>query len=240
MYSAEPLVNVPGNEHTTIWRYMDFTKFVSLLEKKALYFARSDRFSDIFEGATPKPSIKAREASVLESGTPLIEEVSKGWSQASREIRKWMFLNCWHMNSYESVAMWQLYVQKNEGIAIRSTFARLRDSLSSPYDLHIGMVKYIDYSTTIIPFGNGFNTFFCKRLSFEHEHELRAVIFKPSVTNDIPPGFYIPCDLNILIDEIFVSPDSPDWFKELVSSILEKYSLGRKVKPSNLDEDPLF
>ncbi len=102
------------------------------------------------------------------------------------------------------------------------------------------MVKYIDYISTIIPFGNGFNTFFCKRLSFEHEHELRAVIFKPSVTNDIPPGLYIPCDLNILIDKIFVSPDSPDWFKELVSSILEKYSLDREVKRSNLDEDPLF
>src|SRR5260370_8794907 len=101
---------------------MDFTKFVSLLEKKALYFARSDRFSDKFEGATPKPSIKAREASVLESGTPLIEEVSKGWSQASREIRKCMFLNCWHMNIYESLSIWQLYVQKSKGISIRSTF----------------------------------------------------------------------------------------------------------------------
>ncbi len=141
MYCAELLINVPANEHTTIWRYMDFTKFFSLLDKKALYFARSDRFSDKFEGATPIPTIKAREAYVLGSGTPLVEEVSKGWSQSSREVRKWIFLNCWHMNSYESAAMWQLYVQKNEGIAIRSTFARLGDSLSSPYDLLIGMVN---------------------------------------------------------------------------------------------------
>src|SRR5260370_36919965 len=100
MYSAEPLVNVPGNEHTTIWRYMDFTKLVSLLEKRALYFARSDRFSDKFEGATPKPSIKAREASLLDSVTPLIIEDSKVWSHAIGVICKWMILTVWHVNSY--------------------------------------------------------------------------------------------------------------------------------------------
>jgi hypothetical protein len=48
MYSAEPLFNVPENENVTIWRYMDFTKLVSLIDKKALYFARADRFSDKF------------------------------------------------------------------------------------------------------------------------------------------------------------------------------------------------
>ena len=102
------------------------------------------------------------------------------------------------------------------------------------------MVRYIDYKQIQIPFGNAFNNFFCKRPSFEHEHELRAIVFKPSVRNDIPMGINIPCDLNTLIDEIFVSPDSPDWFKELVGSILEKYSLDLEVKRSNLDEDPLF
>jgi hypothetical protein len=102
------------------------------------------------------------------------------------------------------------------------------------------MVRYIDYKQIQIPFGNAFNNFFCKRPSFEHEHELRAALLKPSVTNDIPPGIYIPCDLNILIDGIFVSPDSPNWFKELVCSILEKYRLDREVKRSKLDEDPPF
>lgn len=52
MYSAKPSFDVP-DEHTTIWRYMDFTKFVSLLDKKTLYFTRSDKFDDKFEGATP-------------------------------------------------------------------------------------------------------------------------------------------------------------------------------------------
>jgi hypothetical protein len=239
MYSAKPFFNVPADEQTMIWRYMDFTKFVSLLDKKALYFTRSDRFSDKFEGAIPKPTVEAREALVLGLESTFAEETLRVMSQGSQELRKWIFLNCWHMNSNESAAMWQLYVQKNDGIAIRSTFARLRDSLSS-HDMLIGMVNYIDYDRTMIPYGNAFHALFCKRRSFEHEHELRVVILKPSKAKDLQPGLYIPCDLDILIDEIFVSPASPSWFKELVSSILEKYSIDKEAKRSNLDEDPLY
>src|SRR5216684_1015225 len=101
MYNAGPSFDVP-EEHTTIWRYMDFTKFVSLLDKKALYFTRSDKFDDKFEGAIPKPTIEAREAYVLGSGTPLTEEILKVMSQGSRDVRKWIFVNCWHINSIES------------------------------------------------------------------------------------------------------------------------------------------
>lgn len=240
MYSAEPLFNVP-DESTTIWRYMDFTKFVSMLVKGALYFTRSDKFEDKFEGTIPKPTIKAREVEVQGLQTHLAEEVLKEWSLSSRKVREWIFVNCWHINSTDSVSMWELYGKKNNGIAIQSTFARLRYSLPSRgYNIQIGMVNYIDYDRDIIPFGNAFHALFCKKRNFVHEQELRAAFLKPSITNDIPPGLNISCNLNTLIDKIFVSPDSPDWFKELVSSILEKYSLDIEVKRSNLDEDPLF
>lgn len=240
MYSAKPSFVVP-DEHTTIWRYMDFTKFVSLLDKKALYFTRSDKFDDKFEGAIPDPTIKARKALVLGLETQLAEETLKVMSQGSREVRKWIFINCWHINSIESAAMWQLYGQENKGIAIRSTFARLRDSSSSSdYDIQIGMINYIDYARDIIPEGNAFHALFCKRRSFEYEHELRAAILKSSIANDIQSGLYIPCNLEILIDEIFVSPASPNWFEELVTSILGKFCINKKVKRSNLDEDPFY
>ncbi len=240
MYSAELLFDVP-DEHTTIWRYMDFTKFVSLLDKKALYFTRSDKFDDKFEGAIPKLTIKAREAEVLGLETHLAEETLKVMSQGSRKVREWIFVNCWHINTIESAAMWEQYGQKNKGIAIRSTFARLRDSLSSSnHIMHIGMMNYIDYAKDMIPDGNAFHALFCKRRSFEHEHELRAVFLKPSVTNDSPSGLDISCELNILIDKIFVSPESPNWYRQLVNSILQKYGLDREAKRSKLDEDPFY
>ena len=34
-----------------LWRYMDLSKFISLIGKKRLYFASLESFEDIFEGA---------------------------------------------------------------------------------------------------------------------------------------------------------------------------------------------
>lgn len=241
MYNPAPPFNEPADEHVKIWRYMDFAKFVSLLDKKALYFTRSDRFTDKFEGAIPKLTVKAREAELLDLGSPLAETALREISRSTQSVRKWIFVNCWYMNNYESDAMWQIYGQKNNGIAIRSTFVKLKDSLISPdCVMHIGTVNYIDYDKDILAEGNVFHAIFSKRRSFEYEHELRAVFQKPSLGNDSPAGLYIPCKLDILIDEIFVSPASSDWFKELVGSTLEKYGIDKKVKPSNLDEDPIF
>ena len=57
----------PPPADTILWRYMDFTKFVSLLEKRSLFFARADKLGDPFEGATPINNIKARYTSLKPS-----------------------------------------------------------------------------------------------------------------------------------------------------------------------------
>ncbi len=38
------------DDRTIIWRYVDFTKFVSYLDKNALFFVRSDKLFDRYEG----------------------------------------------------------------------------------------------------------------------------------------------------------------------------------------------
>ena len=42
MYQEHPSFN-PPSDNATLWRYMDFTKFVSLLDKSALFFVRADK-----------------------------------------------------------------------------------------------------------------------------------------------------------------------------------------------------
>ena len=54
MYKEHEAFTPPLSD-TVLWRYMDFTKFVSLLEKQALFFARADKH-DPFEGAWPNLS----------------------------------------------------------------------------------------------------------------------------------------------------------------------------------------
>ena len=43
----------PPSPDATLWRYMDFTKFASVLEKQSLFFARANELEDPFEGYLP-------------------------------------------------------------------------------------------------------------------------------------------------------------------------------------------
>ncbi len=50
MHEKHVLFRAPANESERIWRYMDFTKFVSMLHSESLFFCRADKLSDPFEG----------------------------------------------------------------------------------------------------------------------------------------------------------------------------------------------
>jgi len=51
--TENPALIAPTDVDTKIWRFMDFTKFVSMLEESGLFFARLDRLGDPFEGSLP-------------------------------------------------------------------------------------------------------------------------------------------------------------------------------------------
>ena len=168
----------------------------------------------------------------------------------SKEIRKFTVINCWHMNDYESAAMWKLYLKSNEGVAIQSTFKRLTESLNNyeENDVYIGEVKYINYETEWLPEGNTFYPFLHKRKSFEHEHELRAIIQKVPVRRGqldlsleiLDTGTYVNIDLNTLVEKVIVSPTAPMWFNDLVKSIVKKYNMKKEVEQSSLDDQPVY
>jgi hypothetical protein len=53
------------------------------------------------------------------------------------------------------------------------------------------------------------------------------------------PGVYIPVDVQRLIDEIYVSPGSPDWFLELIQSVCAKFALNRSPRRSDVLSSPI-
>jgi len=242
MYEEHPIFEKPSDENATIWRYMDFTKFVSLLDRQSLFFARADTMPDPFEGSYSKETVRLRP--VRHRGIP--KEALDKMAVFSREIRRFTLLNCWHISENESAAMWKLYLKTDEGVAIRSTFRRLADSLRvcAEHTVYVGKVKYIDYETEWLPEGNSFYPFLHKRRSFEHERELRAVIQEPpfvemgrvpdsriDLTQPTPDaGAYVSIDVDLLVERVFVSPTAPAWFHELVSSVVRKYGLDKEVK----------
>ncbi len=238
MYKEHPAFKKPKDENAKIWRYMDFTKFVSLLDKSALFFTRVGKLDDSFEGSCPEKVIKFWEGKFG-------MEYPGGFYT---HLNKFTAVNCWHLNKYESAAMWKMYLKSNEGIAIQSTFKRLKDSLrDKEHDVFLGRVRYIDYSRLVDPVEVFTHPVIYKRKIFKHEQELRAVIrklpkkgFSKRSKLTIAEGIYVPVDLNVLIDKIYLAPVSPVWQFELLKSILEKYQLNKEVVQSRMDDKPLL
>ena len=246
MYKEHPVFE-KANDDDIIWRYLDFTKFVSMLDKRALFFIRADKLDDTFEGSFSKGNIKLRP---IVYGDKIPKDVLSKLSNIWKENRKYMLINSWHISRYESAAMWKLYLKSNEGVAIKSTFKRLCDSFNNYTDdvISIGKIKYIDYENEWIPEGNSFYPFLHKRKSFEYEQELRAILHRLPLKEDeivlgeelFECGLNVPVELDILVEKIFLSPTAPGWFYELVKSIANKFNFDKEIVQSNLNEDPVY
>ena len=125
MYKEHPVFN-PSLD-AVLWRYMDFTKYVSLLEKQALFFARADKLGDPFEGSFSKVN-KALRSTLYKD--KISEDSLLGWKQFTKESRRFTLINCWHENSHESEAMWKLYAREKDGIAIKTDFDSFKNSFT--------------------------------------------------------------------------------------------------------------
>lgn len=248
-YNPHPFFS-PADSGAKVWRYMDFTKFVSLLDTSALFFSRADQLSDAWEGAHTAENLRRRQA-VRGVNNKDEAVVIDSVSQFYRSLRLHTFMSCWHLNDVESAAMWKLYVSHNEGIAIQTRFERLVGSFQGDendlFQVHVGKVAYLDYEHEEFIEGNAFIPFLHKRLSFQHEHELRAIIqpIPPSgdpLTGSDPfaDGLLVEVDLRMLIECIYVAPTSELWFKTLVENIAKKYGLGVSIQHSDLARDPLY
>lgn len=261
-----PGYDCPRDPTIPLWRYMDFTKFVSMLETRSIFFARADLLGDPFEGSMTRVEAKRRadfEAKLRATGQPMVLHQT-AQPKIRSEIQN-SIVSCWHMNAVESMAMWRLYVTGREGIAVQSTFARLV-SCFAPFDgqdkgfnddgtdrelrVHVGIVHYVDYDADTpanVP------RILLKRWSFEHEHEIRAVAMDRSWGNSprLGPdrqvltrfgagGDLIPVDLVALITTVYVAPEAQPWFVELVRAVVRQYGFQFSVVQSDLDRDPVF
>ena len=232
MYEQHPEFTTPPQE-AILWRYMDFTKFVSLLDRSSAFFCRADKLgdpSDPFEGSLSQASYDTMQlrhhANVVES-----------WRERQSILDAWRrmnMVNCWHRSDYESDAMWKIYTAQKEGIVIRTDFVSLAASFIGDEPIFIGEVKYIDYNTEVIPERYLLHSLLYKRNHFEHEREIRALKEVQDRSNLPETGEYCPIDLSILIQEVIVSPLAPSWFAELVKSVAGKFGLQAEIKLSAL------
>lgn len=228
----------PPPADAVLWRYMDFTKYVSLLATRALFFARVDKLDDPFEGSLSELNVLLRRRMYGDMPTNDRDAVVKLVGQALKDTRQFNLVNCWHQNSVESEFMWKLYAKNNAGVAIMSKFDSLKKCFTGEQPVFIGQVYYVDYHTTVIPEVNTLLTYLHKRKSFEHEREVRALT---RISGEVPAeGEFREVDLSILVHEVLVAPYATDWLVELVESVTRQYGLSVPVCRSGLAATPVW
>ena len=248
----------PPPDDAVLWRYMDFTKFVSLLDRSALFFTRADKLGDLFEGTLSGKNkdvfltnierlpLNKEMQLILRDWSP--EEGFLGWMKTLKYLRQFTLISCWHMSSHESAAMWRLYSRETDGVAIKTDFSSFKQSLISNEDIYIGRINYVDYEHHVIPTDNLFFSYLHKRQDFNHEQEVRAITTTyPKSVDDInqPPDIYdidryYEVDLSLLIQEVIVAPKAQDWLLELVQSVAALYDLKAPVVKSRLAAPPIW
>lgn len=233
MYIKNPNIILPDDDTIIVWKYLDLSKFLDMLMSKRLFMSRSDKFEDQYEGTFSEPTYE--EIKKIAANNPKFLDYYKSH-------REKVVISSWHINEYESFAMWQIFTKNNEGLAIQSTIGRLKKSLETERktEQHIGQVNYIDYKKELIPFDDTFFPFLFKRKSFQYEREVRIISDVSSDNLKINDGLKIDVDINQLIERIYIHPKSENWYKNLVIELVEKLGFGFTIEKSDLESDILI
>jgi len=232
MFVHNPHINTPGSD-IIVWKYLDLSKFLDLLLCKRLFMARSDKFEDQYEGTFSEPTFEELKR---------MSEDNPEFLKSYKKQRENVVVSSWHINEYESYAMWQIFTQNNEGLAIQSTVKRLQVAMKpeQKYQQYIGAVKYIDYKREYIPFDDKFFPFLFKRKSFQYEREVRIISNLSDYNLSINDGIKINVDINQLIEKIYIHPKSENWYKNLVIQLMQRLGFDFPIEKSDLESDILI
>ena len=170
----------------TVWRYMPFPKFISLLVYQAIWFSKLNILQDQLEGMMPeatKEMMQSHDHELKKGFAPELhwqfDEMAPRDEQDSREL---LVVNCWFLGESESENMWDIYGAINEAVAIKSTVKQLIENIDVPHNknmTHVGRVSYVDHKThkmTNYQASQGCERAFLKDAEqFQDEKEIRIV-----------------------------------------------------------------
>lgn len=126
-----PNVTEPSPGSAAVWRYMPMWKFLSILDTGTLWFARSDKYPDRWEGvasalsydviATQLPAKlraniaaqgKLHHLNALGMGTDEdIARITQQLKEAIYRSRRFLLVTCWNQMEHELEALWRVYTQ---------------------------------------------------------------------------------------------------------------------------------
>jgi len=240
MFSKHPAFENPKGNSLKLWRYIELEKFVFLMETSELYFCRADYFrtADPFEGTFPKAEYNIM---IKHEGKEVVRNLFEITLHDT-------FINCWHLNENESIAMWKLYSKNDKGIALQTNIQNFKDSFENcGQPIFAGKVQYIDYERDYY-YGrsgynylrsNGFTAYIHKRIIYDFEKEYRAICTDPRNGKN-KNGLRIKVSLDKLIQSIYLAPHSSEKNYNYVKEVTNNVCGDIKVVRSNFDSKPFF
>lgn len=241
MYKYHPhFFDIP--DETKIWKYLDLFKYLDIIKSKTLFLSRADLFKDRYEGrGHDRETIAKKLRDDLQFEIPRF--LPETIADVNEYIRENSYVNCWHINDFESSVMWDAYSNPNGGLAIQSTVGSLKASIIDPADVYVSQVKY---SRNDIPLANAMYPLLFKREEFNDERELR--VFISNITDLSPTGLKsknlnipkftkISIDSTLLIEQVFFHPLTPQWVANSICGILEHFEEKFIPKISKLYEE---
>ena len=181
----------------TVWRYIPFAKFISLISYQALWFSKLNILQDTYEGMLPAESKREmrEENQKIKSwscfDTPEFHKQIDAWEDDNEnDGRELLVVNCWFLGERISERMWAEYGGPSEAVAIKSTIGRLANNVYVPRDehrSHIGLVSYIDYGSHQMGSYEAHQAieraFLKDKKRFSHEQEIRIVTLNTKTTS---------------------------------------------------------
>lgn len=185
--------------------------------------------------------------------------------------RRCSYANCWNLRDSESFALWKANLESNDGVVIKSTIGNLKRSIISNEDVYISEVEYVDFEEADkYHFDRSIaHPYLYKRKPLEYEQELRALIidrptrgfdydfFEDDVLNtnewemgnnpeefdwsEQDPWKRAQVDLEVLIDEIRVSPMSGNWQKKLIEEeLIENLDINIEMSALSVSREEFY
>jgi hypothetical protein len=225
-----------------------------LITTQELFFCNAARLTDSYEGALPARNVEAIKQDLMKR---LNLSESEAEERALREevnvrrFKEFTLVNCWSMDREESYALWKIYLGgATSGVAVRTNVKHLTDAINkhsnSVDPIYMGEVKYADF---INDHPNQYNVITRKRPYYKYERELRLFMLHqfdwdhtaPGGSNRTkvprhPNGKRIRLDVTQLIDKIFVSPFSGEWFHNVLRTTVARINpdLAKRIVKSDI------
>lgn len=203
-----------------------------------LLLARTDTFKDKKEGvfhSAMKKELGVIYQKINENNDNAPEEI-KNEDEFQAFLSDNTYINCWHKNIDESMVMWEVYGQTENSVVIKTTAKKLKAS----FDLNTVMKFALEVALDDILYLNHEDApaernyrqlFFMKRPHFSFENEVRLYLMARDKKTRLsaPLGYEISVDLSIRIEDIYVHPDSENWFFESVKDLVKRYEIKANV-----------